>query len=60
MSLPYNLALSPLQSRLQHIYYGIGQPYTSVDLNPVPESTLSPTGNLDLASTGFYETALVS
>jgi hypothetical protein len=34
MPLPYNLALSPLQSRLQHIYHG--QPYARVDLNPVP------------------------
>jgi hypothetical protein len=30
----YNLLL-----RLEHIYHG--QPYASVDLNPVPESTLS-------------------
>ena len=35
----YNLSL-PLQSRLQHIYHG--QPYARVDLNPMPESTLSP------------------
>ncbi len=33
----YNIALCPLQSRLQHIYHG--QPYAGVDLNPVPEST---------------------
>ncbi len=32
--------LCPLQSRLQHIYHG--QPYARVDLNPMPESTLSP------------------
>jgi hypothetical protein len=45
----YNLTLCPLQSRLQHIY--IGQPYARVDLNPMPESTLSPqSGTLDLAS----------
>ncbi len=31
--------LSRLQSRLQHIYHG--QPYARVDLNPMPESTLS-------------------
>ncbi len=37
----YNLTSCPLQSRLQHIYYG--QPYARVDLNPMPESTLSPT-----------------
>jgi hypothetical protein len=36
----YNLTLCPLQSRLQHIYHG--QPYAIVDLNPMPESTLSP------------------
>jgi hypothetical protein len=36
----YNLTLSPLQSRLQHIYHV--QPYARVDLNPMPESTLSP------------------
>ncbi len=36
----YNLPSCPLQSRLQHIYHG--QPYARVDLNPVPESTLSP------------------
>ncbi len=35
----YNLTLWPLQSRLQHIYQG--QPYARVDLNPMPESTLS-------------------
>jgi hypothetical protein len=34
----------PLQSRLQHIYYG--QPYARVDLNPMPESTLSPSQGL--------------
>jgi hypothetical protein len=36
----YYLLLCPLQSRPQHIYYG--QPYARVDLNTVPESTLSP------------------
>jgi hypothetical protein len=36
----YNLPLRRLQSRLQHIYHG--QPYARVDLNPMPESTLSP------------------
>ncbi len=40
----YNLTLCPLQSRLQHIYNG--QPYASVDLNSVPESTLSPSQGL--------------
>jgi hypothetical protein len=36
----YNLTICPLQSRLQHIYNG--QPYARVDLNPILESTLSP------------------
>ncbi len=37
----YNLTLCPLQSRLQHIYYG--QPYARIELSPMPESTtLSP------------------
>ncbi len=40
----YNLALCPLQSRLQNIYHG--QPYDTVDLNPIPESTLSPSQGL--------------
>ncbi len=35
----YNLTLCPLQIRLQHIYHG--QPFARVDLNPIPESTLS-------------------
>jgi hypothetical protein len=35
----YNLTVCPLQSRLQHIYHG--QPYARVDLNPMPESTLT-------------------
>jgi hypothetical protein len=35
-----NLTLCPLQSRLQRIYHG--QPYARVDLNPMPESSLSP------------------
>jgi hypothetical protein len=33
-----DLTMAPLQSRLQHNYYG--QPYARVDLNPMPESTL--------------------
>ncbi len=41
----YNITLCPLQSRLQHIYHGQGQPYAKVDLNPMPESTLSPFGS---------------
>jgi hypothetical protein len=42
----YNLTLRvcPLRSRLQHIYHG--QPYTRVDLNPMPESTLFPSKGL--------------
>ncbi len=36
----YNLTLCRLQSRLQNIYHG--QSYARVDLNPMPESTLSP------------------
>jgi hypothetical protein len=36
--------LCPLQSRLQHIYYE--QPYARVGLNPMPESTLSPSQGL--------------
>jgi hypothetical protein len=36
----YNLTLCQLQSRLQHIYHG--QPYARIDLNPLPESNLSP------------------
>ncbi len=39
-----NLPLFRLQSRLQHIYHG--QPYARVDLNPLPESTLSPSQGL--------------
>jgi hypothetical protein len=35
----YNLTLSRLQGRLQYIYHG--HPYARVDLNSVPESTLS-------------------
>ena len=34
----YNLTLCPLQSRLQHIYPGLG--------NPMPQSTLSPSQGL--------------
>jgi hypothetical protein len=45
----YNLTLSRLQSRLQQFYHG--HPYARVDLNPLPDSTLSPpSGTLDLAS----------
>jgi hypothetical protein len=40
----YNLTLCPLKSRLEHIYHG--QPYARVDLNPMPESTLSPSQGL--------------
>jgi hypothetical protein len=57
----YNLTLCPLQRRLQlqHIYHG--QPYARIDLNPMPESTLSPqSGTLDLASARNYLTALGS
>jgi hypothetical protein len=35
----FNFTLSPLTSRLQHIYHG--QLYARVDLNPTPESTLT-------------------
>ncbi len=43
----YNLTLGPLQSWLQHIYYG--QPYARVDLKQY--SRLYPhSGTLDLAS----------
>jgi hypothetical protein len=46
-----NLTLCPVQSRLRQIYHG--QLYARVDLNPMPESALSPvSGTLDLAS-GF-------
>ncbi len=46
----YNITLSPLQSRLQHIYNG--QPYASADVSPMPESTWSPSQELcmDLVS----------
>jgi hypothetical protein len=40
----YNLTLCPLQSRLQHSYHC--QPYVKIDLNPVPELTLSPSQRL--------------
>jgi hypothetical protein len=36
----YKLTLSRLLSPLQRIYHG--QPYARVDLNPMPESTLTP------------------
>ncbi len=35
----YNLTFCPLQNRLQHT--NRGQPYVRVDLNPMPDSTLS-------------------
>jgi hypothetical protein len=37
----YNLTLC---DRLQHMYHG--EPYARVDLNPMPESTLSPSQGL--------------
>jgi hypothetical protein len=40
----YNLTLCPLQSQLQHIYHR--RPYARIDLNPLPESTLSPSQRL--------------
>ncbi len=50
----YNLTLCPLQSRLQHIYHG--EPYTRVDLNPMPEPTLAPqSGTLDFANVQYAE-----
>jgi hypothetical protein len=36
----YKLTLCRPQSRLQHMYQE--QPYARIDLNPLPESTLSP------------------
>jgi hypothetical protein len=46
----YNLTLCPLQSRLpvptHEPWALIGQLYASVDLNPVPESTVSPSQEL--------------
>jgi hypothetical protein len=36
----YKLTLCPLQSRLQHHIYH-RQPFASVDLNAMPESTLT-------------------
>ncbi len=39
-----NLTLCQLQSRLQHMCGW--QPYARVDLNPMPESTLSPSQGL--------------
>ncbi len=57
-----NLTLCSLQSRLQHIYHR--QPYARVDLNPMPESTLSlcqsrlyppQSGTLDLASGHWFQ-----
>ncbi len=40
------LNLCQLQSRFQHMYHG--QPYFRVDLNPVPESTLSSSQRLNI------------
>jgi hypothetical protein len=40
----YNLILCPLFRLQKHIYHG--QPYARVDLNPMPESTLSPSQGL--------------
>ncbi len=40
----YNLTLYPLQSRLQQMYHG--QPYARVDINHMPELTLSPSKGL--------------
>jgi hypothetical protein len=48
----YNLTLCPLQSRLQHVYHG--QPYARVDLNPMPESTLSPSQGLWIWNLYFF------
>ncbi len=44
----YNLTLSQLRSWLQHMHHG--QPNARFDLNPIPESTLSPSGTKNLAS----------
>jgi hypothetical protein len=44
----YNLFLCTLQSRLHHIYHR--QPYARVDLNPMPESTLSPSQGLTICN----------
>jgi hypothetical protein len=44
----YNLTLCPLstpESTPTHVH-GNGQPYARVDLNPIPESTLSPSQGL--------------
>ncbi len=46
----YNLTLCPLQSRLQHIYYG--QPCARVDFSPL-------SGTLDLASGDLTKPALI-
>ncbi len=55
----YNITLCPLQSRLRHIYHGrIGQPYARVDLNPMAESTLSPSQGLRIWP--LYNSPLVS
>ncbi len=47
----YNLSLFRLQSQLQHLYHG--QPYARVDLNPTPESTLSPSQGLRIWPLAF-------
>jgi hypothetical protein len=44
----YNPTIWSLQCRLQHIYHG--QPYARVDLNPMPESTLSSSQGLRIWS----------
>ena len=44
----YNLTICLLQSRLKHIYHG--QPYAKVDLNPMPELTLSPSQGLKIVA----------
>jgi hypothetical protein len=40
----YNLTLCRFQNRLQYMYHG--NPYARADLNPMPESTLSPSQEL--------------
>ncbi len=55
-----NLTLCRLQSRLQHICHG--QSYARVDLNPMPESTLSPSQGLRIwpRGTGYSRQLLIS
>jgi hypothetical protein len=50
----FNLTLYQLLSRLQHIYHG--QQYARVDLNPMPESTLSPSQGLWIWPQAFGRT----